>query len=105
MGRELIRTAYAAPPGRNGLYTPLQTVREYNLPNALHEQIRRESLISFRETIAGRPDTADKESVASMGIFEAIDRAWFALDNSLYLWDYNTAGSVIHLCLPSAVGT
>lgn len=25
-----------------------------------------------------------------MGLFEAIERAWFTVDNKLYLWDYNS---------------
>lgn len=32
---------------------------------------------------------SDKHLTARMGLFEEIDRAWFTVDNKLFLWDYN----------------
>ncbi len=31
----------------------------------------------------------DKHLTAKMGLFEEIERAWFTVDNKLFLWDYN----------------
>jgi len=31
---------------------------------------------------------ADKHLTAKMGLFEEIERAWFTVDNKLFLWDY-----------------
>lgn len=33
--------------------------------------------------------TPDKHLTARMGLFEEIERAWFTVDNRLFLWDYN----------------
>ena len=30
----------------------------------------------------------DKHLTAKMGLFEEIERAWFTVDNKLFLWDY-----------------
>ena len=42
------------------------------------------------ECVAWKSLTAcpDKHLTARMGLFEDIDRAWFAVDNRLFLWDY-----------------
>lgn len=38
-------------------------------------------------------DGVDKHLTAKIGLFEDIERAWFTVDNKLFLWDYND-GSV-----------
>lgn len=37
----------------------------------------------------GQSDEAGKEARANMGLFPEIQRAWFTVDNKLFLWDYN----------------
>lgn len=51
-------------------WTPFYIKRSLPIPEALFEQI------------TGVPATC------SMGLFPQIDRAWIALNNQLYLWDY-----------------
>ncbi|KIR29674.1 nuclear pore complex protein Nup155 [Cryptococcus deuterogattii LA55] len=65
-----IQDPYAAPPSSSAAYKCCSVTKRTPLPDALHQEL------NF------------KHLTAKMGLFEEIERAWFTVDNKLFLWDY-----------------
>ncbi|ORX34408.1 Non-repetitive/WGA-negative nucleoporin C-terminal-domain-containing protein [Kockovaella imperatae] len=61
---------YVDLPSPAAAFRPMKITRNIPLPDALHQELNYKHL------------------TARMGLFEEIDRAWFAIDNRLFLWDY-----------------
>ncbi|KAL7424377.1 hypothetical protein Q5752_000059 [Cryptotrichosporon argae] len=59
---------YVPPPTQT--FRPVRITKSTPLPDALHQEL------NF------------KHLTAKMGLFEEIARAWFTVDNKLFLWDY-----------------
>ena len=70
-------------------FTPVRKNRHLPLPDALHQELNCTSIT--RDVIAqsNATDSPVKHLTAKMGLFEEIGRAWFTIDNKLFLWDYS----------------
>ncbi|WVR04455.1 hypothetical protein IAU60_001458 [Kwoniella sp. DSM 27419] len=62
---------YSHLPGNAEAFKPARITKRTPLPDALHQELNYKHL------------------TAKMGLFEDIDRAWFTVDNKLFLWDYS----------------
>ncbi|KAK8846777.1 hypothetical protein IAR55_005865 [Kwoniella newhampshirensis] len=62
---------YIAPPGNINAFKCCRLTRRTPLPDDLHQEL------NF------------KHLTAKMGLFAEIERAWFTVDNKLFLWDYS----------------
>lgn len=69
-------------------YKPFRINKTTALPDALHTEIRSMSRSPIKSIIPPADNLGTKEN-AGMGIFEDIERAWFTINNKLFLWDYN----------------
>ncbi|WRT64996.1 uncharacterized protein IL334_001937 [Kwoniella shivajii] len=63
--------SYINPPSHATAFKPARITKRTPLPDALHQEL------NF------------KHLTAKMGLFEEIERAWFTVDNKLFLWDYS----------------
>ncbi|BEJ12146.1 hypothetical protein CspHIS471_0206060 [Cutaneotrichosporon sp. HIS471] len=61
---------YVPPPSTSSAFNNAKLVKNVPLPDALHQELQY------------------KHTTANMGLFEEIERAWFTVDNKLFLWDY-----------------
>ncbi|KLT44819.1 nucleoporin-domain-containing protein [Cutaneotrichosporon oleaginosum] len=61
---------YVPPPSTSAAFNNAKLVKNIPLPDALHQELQY------------------KHTTANMGLFEEIERAWFTVDNKLFLWDY-----------------
>jgi nuclear pore complex protein Nup155 len=73
---------YVPPPSTSAAFSNAKLVKNVPLPDALHQELHCELLTVCLEL------TTDKHTTANMGLFEEIERAWFTVDNKLFLWDY-----------------
>ncbi|EIW68747.1 hypothetical protein TREMEDRAFT_63207 [Tremella mesenterica DSM 1558] len=62
---------YVPPPGGSNAFRPIRITKTTPLPDALHQELNYKHL------------------TAKMGLFEELERAWFTVDNKLFLWNYN----------------
>ncbi|WOO79208.1 putative nucleoporin [Vanrija pseudolonga] len=62
---------YLPPPTQTNAFRTARITKTTPLPDALHQELNYKHL------------------TARMGLFEEIERAWFAVDNKLFLWNYN----------------
>ncbi|OCF37542.1 nuclear pore complex protein Nup155 [Kwoniella heveanensis BCC8398] len=62
---------YQPLPSNAGAFKPARVTKRTPLPDALHQELNYKHL------------------TAKMGLFEEIERAWFTVDNKLFLWDYS----------------
>ncbi|WWD22088.1 hypothetical protein CI109_106577 [Kwoniella shandongensis] len=62
---------YVAPPGNTNAFKCCRLTRRTPLPDELHQELNYKHL------------------TAKMGLFPEIERAWFTVDNKLFLWDYS----------------
>ncbi|WWC87143.1 uncharacterized protein L201_002029 [Kwoniella dendrophila CBS 6074] len=62
---------YVHPPSTASAFKPAKVTKRTPLPDALHQELNYKHL------------------TAKMGLFEDIERAWFTVDNKLFLWDYS----------------
>nr|XP_019008734.1 nuclear pore complex protein Nup155 [Kwoniella pini CBS 10737]OCF47515.1 nuclear pore complex protein Nup155 [Kwoniella pini CBS 10737] len=62
---------YIHSPSNATAFKPAKITKRTPLPDALHQELNYKHL------------------TAKMGLFEDIERAWFTVDNKLFLWDYS----------------
>nr|XP_018265732.1 nuclear pore complex protein Nup155 [Kwoniella dejecticola CBS 10117]OBR87890.1 nuclear pore complex protein Nup155 [Kwoniella dejecticola CBS 10117] len=62
---------YIHPPSNATAFNIAKVTKRTPLPDALHQELNYKHL------------------TAKMGLFEDIERAWFTVDNKLFLWDYS----------------
>ncbi|WVQ69011.1 uncharacterized protein L199_007223 [Kwoniella botswanensis] len=62
---------YIHPPSNAAAFKSAKVTKRTPLPDALHQELNYKHL------------------TAKMGLFEDIERAWFTVDNKLFLWDYS----------------
>ena len=79
---------YVAPPSGGLAFRPIRVTRTTALPDALHQELNCGSE-KWDEGVTDVGDAVVKHLTAKMGLFEEIERAWFTVDNKLFLWNYN----------------
>ncbi|WVQ84070.1 hypothetical protein IAT38_006215 [Cryptococcus sp. DSM 104549] len=70
-GTTQVQDQYAALPSNSAAFKCCNVTKRTPLPDALHQELNYKHL------------------TAKMGLFEEINRAWFTVDNKLFLWDYS----------------
>ncbi|TYJ54289.1 hypothetical protein B9479_005048 [Cryptococcus floricola] len=76
-----VQDPYAPPISASPAFRCCNVTKRTPLPDALHQELN--SVYTSDQHFY-----TDKHLTAKMGLFEDIERAWFTVDNKLFLWDY-----------------